>query len=72
MVWRIKRERAELALMNARKTWKQIAEDTHTSPGTIVKALQGKGKTSLKTIGKLADALGVQVEEIAESVPDEA
>lgn len=70
MTWRIKREKAELALMNAGKTWRGIAKDTHTSPGTIVKALKGQGKTSLRTIGKLADALGVSVEEIAGNVPE--
>lgn len=71
MTWKLDREKAELALMNARKTWRGVAKETHTSPATIVKALKGQGNTSLRTIGKLALALGVDAAEIAENVEPE-
>ena len=67
MAWKVNRKKAELALMNCGKTWMQIAKETHTSPGTIIKALQGKGRTSLKTLSKMAAGLGVDAAEIAES-----
>jgi len=70
MVWKVNREKAELALMNANTTWGAIAKETHTSPATIIKALKGTGKTSLKTIGKMAAGLGVNAEDIAENVDD--
>ncbi len=70
MAWKINREKAELALMNARKTWREVAKETYTSPATIVKALKGQGNTSPKTIGKIAAALGVDAAEIAESIEE--
>ena len=69
MAWKVNRKKAELALMNCNKTWGQIAKETHTSPCTIIKALQGKGNTSLKTIAKMAAGLGVDAGEIAEDMP---
>ena len=70
LAWRVVRTKAELALMNAGKTWAQVAAETKTSPATIYYALSGKRKTSTKTIGKLAKALGVSAADIAESIDD--
>lgn len=70
MAWRLVKAKAELALMNACKTWAEVARETKTSPATIYYALSGKRKTSAKTIGKLAKALGVDVSDIAESVEE--
>lgn len=66
-MWRIDREKAELALVNSMKTWASIAKETHTSPATIVKALKGQA-ISTKTAGKIAFALGVDALDIAEYV----
>ena len=70
MAWRLIKAKAELALMNTGKTWSQIAAETKTSPATIYYALSGKRKTSIKTIGKLAKALGVDAAEIAEVIEE--
>ena len=70
MVWRVNREKAELALMNSGKTWAAVARETKTSPVTIINALKGKGKTSLKTIGKMAAGLGVDAADIAENIDE--
>lgn len=70
MVWKVNREKAELALMNSGKTWGKIAKETHTAPNTIIKALKGQGKTSLQTIGKMAAGLGVDAADIAENVEE--
>lgn len=71
MGWRLNKTKAEVALMDAGKTWAEVARETKTSPGTIYAALNGKRKTSLKTLGKLAAALGVSVAVIAEAVEAE-
>lgn len=70
MVWRVNRAKAELALMNSGKTWSEIARETKTSPVTIINALKGKSKTSLRTIGKMAAGLGVDAADIAENVEE--
>lgn len=71
MAWRLIKTKAELALMNAGKTWAEIAKETKTSPATIYYALSGKRKTSTKTISKLARALGVSAADIAESIEEQ-
>ena len=68
MGWVMDRKKAELALMKACLTWQEVAAKEKMSPATITKALKGTQPLSPKTLSKIASALNVPVEEIAEYV----
>ena len=61
---KIDKRKFDLALANAAYTLKELANKSGIAEVTICRITKGKQKARLSTIGKLAKALNVRVEEI--------
>lgn len=70
MVWRLKKEAVELAMMNKGMNLKALQDAAKVSPRTLYLALRGKTQPTIGTIGKLCAALGVDASQIAENVEE--
>ena len=70
MVWKLKREAVELAMMNKGMNLKALQDAAHVAPRTLYLALRGKVSPRIETIGKMAVALGVDAAQIAENVEE--
>ena len=61
---KIDKKKFDIAFANAACTLKEFANKSGIAEVTICRIIKGKQKARLSTIGKLAKALNVKVEEI--------
>ncbi|MGN0687158.1 MAG: helix-turn-helix domain-containing protein [Oscillospiraceae bacterium] len=63
---KISKEKLEIAMGNALVTAKELSEQTGIAPETITRIKKGKQNPKPVTIGKIAKALNVKVEDLVE------
>ena len=63
---KINKEKLEIAVGNALVKGKELSEQTGIAPGTINRIKKGKQNPKPVTIGKIAKALNVKVEDLVE------
>lgn len=70
MAWVLKAKEIELAAMKQGKNMNDVRLAAGIAVNTLYDAMKGRRRPTLKTVSKIAAALGVSVEEIAEREED--